>query len=384
MNTKKAINWLSWGHLVCDSYTGFINPIMPFIAAKLGITMAMATLVLSISNIFSSMLQPIFGFFADNMLKRFFIFWGLIMVSTFLPLTPLAPNVYILILFIILGSLGSSFYHPQSSGFVNYFASQGDNTARDMGYFISMGSIGYATGPLVAAFVTQYFDMTKMPFTSIWGWLLAGTMFLCVPKLSKTCPPPEHKKFRESFVTILTNRQMNILMLLSMMKVLVTTSCCTLLPFLWKNEMHYSAIYIGVALFMFIIAGGVGSLTSHRFEARFGTKPLLYFSMIATLPMIVLFHLTYVNHPVLSLVMFVVIGYTTMLAQPVTMVLGQRALPQFKSIVAGFMNGFAWGVVAVCLSLIGLCAQRYGITNVLMVLSLFPAVTSYIVKYVKA
>ena len=71
---KKAITWLSLGHLINDSYTGFINPIMPFIAAKLGITMAIATVVLSISNIFSSLLQPIFGFFADNMLKRVFIF----------------------------------------------------------------------------------------------------------------------------------------------------------------------------------------------------------------------------------------------------------------------------------------------------------------------
>ena len=81
--------------------------------------------------------------------------------------------------------------------------------------------------------------------------------------------------------------------------------------------------------------------------------------------------------------MFIVIGYTTMLAQPVTMVLGQKALPQFKSIVAGFMNGFAWGVVAVSLSLIGLCAQKFGITNVLMILTLFPAISSYVVKYVK-
>ncbi|MBR3889967.1 hypothetical protein IKJ53_05575, partial [bacterium] len=90
MQEKKAINWLSLGHLICDSYTGFVNPIMPFIAAKLGITLAMATVVLSISNIFSSLLQPIFGFFANNMLKRLFIFWGLILVSIFIPLTPLA------------------------------------------------------------------------------------------------------------------------------------------------------------------------------------------------------------------------------------------------------------------------------------------------------
>lgn len=382
-NSKKAINWLSVGHLVCDSYTGFINPIMPFIALKLGITMAMATVVLSISSIFSSMLQPIFGFFADNMLKRFFIFWGVILVSIFLPLTPLAPNTYILIIFIILGSLGGSFYHPQSTGFVNFFAAQTDNSAKSMGYFISMGSLGYAIGPLIATVVVQYFDITKMPITSVAGLILAGTMFFFVPKLSSSCPKPEYKKFSESFITILKNKQMNILMLLSMMKVLITTSCSTLLPFLWQKEMNYSPIYIGIALFLFIIAGGIGSLTSHRFEQQFGTKPLLYFSMIATLPMIILFHLTYLHHPVFSLITFIIIGYTTMLAQPVTMILGQKSLPQFKSIVAGFMNGFAWGIVAVLLALIGLCAQKFGITNVLVILAIFPAITAYIIKYVK-
>jgi len=382
MKKNKAITWLSLGHFVNDSYTGFINPIMPFIAAKLGITMAMATLVLSISNIFSSMLQPIFGFFADNMLKRIFIFWGLILTSVFIPLTPLAPNVYILILFIILGSLGSSFYHPQSTGFVNKFAGTDDSGARQMGVFISMGSIGYALGPLIAAAVTQYWDMTKMPVTSVLGLSLVGTMFLCVPKLSDMYPQPEYKKFKDTFVTILTNKTMNLLMVLSMMKVLITTSCCTLLPFLWKNVMHYSPLYIGTALFMFVLAGGIGSLTSRSIEVAWGTKKLLYFSMIVTLPMIILFHLTYMHHPVLSLITFVIIGYTTMLAQPVTMVLGQKLLPQFKSVVAGFMNGFAWGVIAVLLSLIGLCAQKFGITNVLMVLALIPAVSSYIIKFI--
>lgn len=382
MNTKKATTWLSLGHLINDSYTGFIHPIMPFIAAKLGFTMAMATVVLSISNIFSSLLQPIFGFFADNMLKRVFIFWGLIMTSIFIPLMPLAPNIAILILFIILGSLGSSFYHPQSTGFINKFAGSGDSGARQMGVFISMGSIGYALGPLIATIITQYFNMNKMPLTSVLGVTLASFMFVCVPKLSNVYPKPEYKKFKDSFVTILSNRTMNLLMAISMLKVLITTSCCSLLPFLWKNEMHYSPIYIGVAMFLFVMAGGIASITSRNIELSWGTKRLINFSMIATLPMIILFHLTYQSHPILSLITFVIIGYTTMLAQPVTMVLGQRLLPEFKSIVAGFMNGFAWGVIAIFLSLIGLCAQKFGITNVLMTLAIIPAVSSFIVKYI--
>lgn len=379
-NSKKAISWLSWAHFTNDVYTGFVNPIMPFIAAKLGITLAMATVVLSISNIFSSLLQPIFGFFADNMLKRAFIFWGLIMTSVFIPLIPLSNSVFILVLFIILGSLGSSFYHPQSSGFVSKFAGVDDEGARVMGKFISMGSIGFAFGPLIAAYVIKH-DMTKLPYTSVAGLVLVCFMFACVPKLSDLYPMPESKKFLETFKVILSNKIMNLLMVISMMKVLVTTSCCTLLPFLWKNEMKYSPMYIGLALFLFVIAGGIGSYASRTIEVAWGTKKLLYFSMIATLPMIILFHLTYQTHPFVSLGMFVVIGFTTMLAQPVTMVMGQKLLPDYKSIVAGFMNGFAWGVVAVALSLIGLCAQKFGITNVLIALSVIPAVSSFIVKY---
>lgn len=379
-NTKKSISWLSWGHFVNDTYTGFVNPIMPYIAANLGISMAIATLVLSISNIFSSLLQPIFGFFADNMLKRAFIFWGLIMTSIFLPLITVAPNVYILVLFIILGSLGSSFYHPQSSGFVSKFAGCDDKGARCMGQFISMGSIGFALGPLIATRIIDH-DMTKMPFTSLIGLLLASVMFLFVPKLSGLYPKPEHKDFIKTFKVILTNKTMLLLMTLSMMKVLVTTSCCTLLPFLWRNEMMYSPAYIGNALCAFVLAGGIGSLASRSIEVKWGTKNLLYFSMIATLPMLLLFYYTYLNHPIISLITFVIIGFTTMLAQPVTMVMGQKILPEYKSIVAGFMNGFAWGIVAVSLSLIGLCAQKFGITNVLLVLSVIPAVSSYIIKY---
>ena len=71
-------------------------------------------------------------------------------------------------------------------------------------------------------------------------------------KLSDIEKKPEYKSFKETFLTILKNRKMNYLMIISMMKVLVTTSCCTLLPFLWK-DMGYTPFYIGTALFLFII-----------------------------------------------------------------------------------------------------------------------------------
>lgn len=42
---KNPILWLNSAHLVNDIYTGILNPIMPFIAVKLGISMAFATII---------------------------------------------------------------------------------------------------------------------------------------------------------------------------------------------------------------------------------------------------------------------------------------------------------------------------------------------------
>lgn len=378
--TKKAIIWLCLAHLVADVYSGFLNPIMPFIAAKLGFSMAIATIIISISHICSSMLQPIFGFFADNMLKRFFIFWGLILISLFIPLAPLAPNIPVLLVCMILGSLGGSFFHPQSLGFVNYFSK--NNCSSNMGVFISMGSLGFAFGPLLAALITQMHGLGLISYTSIFGLILAGLMFICVPKLSATEPVPKHKDFVSSFKEILSNRQMNYLMLISMMKSLVTNSSCIMLPFLWKS-MGYSPVYIGSALFLFVFAGAIGSFLSPKVERKFGSKAVVYFSMWATFPMMILFGFIYKTCPILSLIVFFIIGFTTMLAQPVTMVWAQRTLPQYKSIVAGFINGFCWGIVALCMSVLGAVAEKFGIMHVLIILSMLPMFASYFVKFLK-
>ncbi len=379
-NTRKTIVWLCLAHLTCDIYTGFLNPIMPFIASKLGFSLALATVIISISHICSSMLQPLFGFFADNMLKRFFIFWGLILVSLFIPLAPIAPNVTVLLVCMILGSLGGSFFHPQAIGFVNRFSSK--NCSNDMGTFISMGSVGFAFGPLLAAYIVQVLGLEHISLTSILGLTLAFTMFICVPKLSDFEKKPEHKEFFKSFKEILSNSQMELLIMIAMMKSLVTNSSCILLPFLWKS-MGYTPFYIGFALFLFVFAGAIGSFLSPRLEKLVGSKQIIYFSMWATLPMLILFWYTYRAHPILSLIIFSTIGFTTMLAQPVIMVWAQKSLPEYKSIVAGFINGFCWGTVALCMSVLGIFAQKFGIMNVLILLSVLPAVCSYFVKYLK-
>ncbi len=375
---KKALIWLGGGHFINDIYTGVLNPIMPFIAAKIGISMAVATIILTISHIFSSLLQPLFGFLADNNVKRSFIFWGLILSSIFIPLSALAHNPFILILFIIIGSIGSSLFHPQALGFASKFAKYSD-AGKAMAVFVAMGTLGYSCGPIVSSAITQFLGMPKMPLMTVVGCAWALLMFGFVPKLSNIEQIKDKIDFKTAFKRILSNRKLNILNLIAMMKTMISSACFILLPFLWKN-MGYRPFYIGMALFAFIFAGGIGSLVSSNIEKKIGSANVFYISMISTLPLMILFVLSCRPHPTLSLIIFIIMGFVTMMATPVTMLMAQNVLPEYRSIISGFINGFSWGVVAIAMSMLGFVAENFGITNVLLFVAVIPAICSILVK----
>ena len=375
---RKPQIWFCGGHCINDIYTGFLNPIMPFIAEQVKISMPVATIILSFSHIFSSLLQPVFGYFADNIRKRALIFWGLICTSIFISFAPSTTNIVVMILFIMLGSLGSSLFHPQSLGLISKFSTS--DTVRNMGIFIACGTLGYSMGPLFSSAIAQYCGLDKMPYLALLGVFWAFLMFLFVPKFSNTKIATPTFKCSQALKDILSNKKLNILNIIAMLKSLITTSCSILLPFLWKS-LGYTKFQIGLALFSFIALGAVASVLSPKLEHKIGTANVFYFSMITTFPLMLLFMLTYKSMPVLSFIIFGITGFVTMFATPITMSFAQNVLPQYKSIIGGFINGFSWGIVAILMSIIGYIAHATSIVPVLVFISAIPACCSLLVKY---
>ncbi len=373
---RKPQIWFCGAHFINDIYTGFLNPIMPFVAEQVKISMPVATIILSCSHIFSSLLQPVFGFFADSMKKRALIFWGLIFTSIFISIAPAVNHILPMILCIIFGSLGSSLFHPQSLGLISKFSTS--DVVRNMGIFIACGTLGFSMGPLFSSAIAQYFGLDKMPCLAIIGIFWALIMFAMVPKFSISASK-QHFQFNHALKEILSNRQLNILNLIAMLKSLMQTSCSILLPFLWKSE-GYSQFQIGLALFGFIFLGGIASLLSPKLEKKIGTANVFYFSMITTFPLMILFMLTYKTLPVVSFIIFAIMGFVTMFATPITMSMAQKVLPQYKSIIGGFINGFSWGIVAMAMSAIGFIAEAISIVPVLVFISAIPASCSFLVK----
>ena len=71
-----------------------------------------------------------------------------------------------------------------------------------------------------------------------------------------------------------------------------------------------------------------------------------------------------------------------MLSVPINMVLAHQIMPEYKSLISGFIGGFSWGIVGLSMSLSGILAENFGIINVLIAVSILPTIFSVFVKYI--
>ena len=63
------------------------------------------------------------------------------------------------------------------------------------------------------------------------------------------------------------------------------------------------------------------------------------------------------------------------------MTLAQKAMPKYKSTIAGLVGGFSFGVIGLFLPLIGYISEIFTIPSVLIFLSIIPASLSFIVNF---
>lgn len=377
-NDKKIIKVLSLGHFITDAYSGFLNPIMPFIAAKIGISMAVATVLISISNLTSNLSQPFFGYLSDKWHKRFFIFWGMIFASVFLSALGIANNIYTLIICLVIGHMGVSFFHPQATSFVSDY-SKCISGSKDISIFIAMGTFGFALGPAISSGITELWGLDKLPYACLIGILSAFYLLKNVPKMNPLIKDSNKKSILEALKKIFNNKPVSILVFASIVKSIVVSSFSIILPFYWKS-IGYNVSSIGFILFLFMLAGAIGVISSPILEKYTGIRKVFYISLITVTPLGIIFYLLE-GKGLAAMISFILIGFVSFLAVPVNMSLAQKLMPEFKSMISGFIGGFSWGVIGIILPLISLIAEKTGIIIVLLIITFIPLLFSYFIKY---
>ena len=143
---NNIIATVSIAHLVQDTYSAFLAPILPLLIEKLGMTLVMSAF-LDIARKIPSLLNPFFGLLAERSDARYFVILSPAFTAVVMSLLGLANSYAMLIVLLFMAGITSTLFHIPSPGMIK--ASAGDKLGRGMSYFMVGGELARTLGPLI-------------------------------------------------------------------------------------------------------------------------------------------------------------------------------------------------------------------------------------------
>ncbi|MCK5311067.1 MAG: MFS transporter [Desulfobacteraceae bacterium] len=365
----KIIFALTLVHFTGDLYSSFITPLIPEFVDKLSLSLAQVGLMTGIVRLLAFVVQPLIGYYADRYETRFFILCGLFFVFFFTPLSGIAPNFIVLIIVLSLGSIGSSMFHPSTTGMIPLYS--GPKASFSLSIFNTGGTFAFAIGPVFIAWYVTKFGLSKMPYTMIFGLVLFLYLF-------KTIPVPISEKLESSgFIGSIKEtlgdvmKPIFLIWVVMFLRAVTGQTFITFMPIHLSNNGH-GLMSIGFIVAMFIFAGTLSGLIGGYFSDKIGFKKIFFVSHALMLPTLLLY--LYLPGNFVYLGAFLA-GFSVLASLPLGVAMAQKLAPKSRSMVSSLMMGFAYGLGGAISPFIGKLADIYGLEIVLFCISFVPLIT---------
>src|SRR5256714_4444976 len=327
---------LSAGHLGTDFANGALPALLPFLVDRFDLSYTLAATLMLASAVSSAVTQPLFGLWSDRRGAIWLLPVGVAVAGLGIAFAADAPSYWLVLLLVVVSGVGVAAYPPEGSKFAAY--SSGARRASGMSAFSIGGNVGYALGPiaatpLVVAFGLRGGFLLALPCLGIAAALLAAGPFL------RGFAPG-----REAYARRPTreNRPGALALLLGVIgfRSLAWFGLITFVP-LWEVSLGHSKADGNRLLALMLLSGGLGTIVAGPAADRFGRRPVLLASLVATAPLILVFVLVG-GIPVaiaLAVVRACVIG-----TFGVTMVMSQEYLPRHIGMASGLSIGLSIGL----------------------------------------
>jgi MFS transporter, FSR family, fosmidomycin resistance protein len=370
-NTSSKTAWkyliaLSLVHFSGDFYSSFISPLFPVFVDRMGLTLAQVGFLAGISRFLMFIVQPMSGYWADRYPSRIFILLGLLMPIVFIPLTGMMTSYYGLFVCIVIGSAGSSLFHPPVTGMVPLYA--GRNLGLAMSIYNTAGTLAFGVGPIFITLYVARFGLTAMPVTMVLGLLVWFYFYRVIPKPQGN--DMAQYGFFETIRQTLGSVWQPILLIwiVMVMRSIVGQSLMTFMPVLWVQKGH-TIVSAGVLFSIFTISGTAAGVLCGHLSDRMGYKRLLYITHGLMTPFLLLFLLV----PGIWIYPATIFaGGLNMASLPLGVVMAQKIAPKGRSMVASLMMGLAFGTGGILSPIVGKLGDVYSIQSVLVILVLIP------------
>lgn len=356
-------------HFTGDFYAAFFSPLLPAFVEKLGLSLAQVGIITGMVRFISFIIQPVTGYLSDRYETRKFVLVGLFMAFFFIPFSGIAPNFWVLLLVLCFGSVGSSIFHPSTTGMVPVYA--GNRAGFCLSIYNTGGTLAFAVSPIFITWYVSRFGLEQMPYTAILG----GIAFLfCLTYLPT--PVSEGLKnlgFFGSLKEMLGKvyKSIFLIWLVMFIRAITGQTFITFMPVYLADKGH-ALISVGAIVSIFIFAGTLSGLLAGYLADRMDIKKIFMVTHLLMVPALLVF--LYLPGWMVYPAAFMA-GFFILATLPLGVVLAQRLAPKSRAMVSSLMMGFAYGLGGAVSPIVGKLADIYGLETVLFYSSLLPLIT---------
>jgi FSR family fosmidomycin resistance protein-like MFS transporter len=372
----KIIFVLTLLHFTGDFYSSFFTPLLPAFMDKLGLTLAQVGLITGLVRFLAFIVQPVVGYYSDRHETRGFVFTGLFLAFFCIPFSGLAPNFILLVLVLSLGSIGSSMFHPATTGMVPLYS--GNRTGFCLSIYNTGGTLAFALGPVFITWYVAGYGLEAMPYTLILGLMAFIFCFKYLPR-----PVSEnlsHLGFMGSMKESLGKVYKPILLIwiVMVLRALTGQAFMTFMP-IFLVEKGHDLTSVGLIFSLFIMGGTLSGLLAGYLADRTGVKKIFFLSFVLMPPTLLLYLL--LPGPWVYVTSFFA-GFTVLASLPLGVVMAQKLAPKSRAMVSSLMMGFAYGLGGAFSPLVGKLADIYGIETTLFYSAFIPLLClGFILKF---
>lgn len=362
----KSIAILAVSHVLDDLNQGALPTMLPYLITAHHLSYEAAAGLVLTTNLFSSMLQPLFGTLSDKPgWKHNLAPIGMSLAGLGVAFTGVMPNYNALLVGAALGGVGLAAYHPDAARTTNLVS--GRKKATGMSFFALGGNVGFALGPLAATACVMWMGVRG----SLLLLIPAVTMGLILHfHLKKIAPIIAAAKKKASHATTAHQPDQwlafTFLTLTIICRSIVFFGLNTFLPLYWINQLGQTKAEGSFALTFLLISSAIGTLMGGKLADRVGDWKV-NFTALALLPLCIAAFLA-ANNPALAMIALLPLGMCMSATFSVMVVMGQRYLPRRIGLAAGITLGLAGSIGGLVTPLLGKVADSQGLHAALQLL----------------
>jgi FSR family fosmidomycin resistance protein-like MFS transporter len=345
-------------HFLVDSYAAVFGPLVAlarFSDQKIGM---LGTLF----GVSTSFTQLLFGYLADRFNVRLIILGGLAMAAIFMSMAGnLVSQPILFAVALVLGGLGIAAFHP--AAVVMAARTLPDRPTVGVSIFIAMGTAGFAAAPVLYMLFAETYGLR-----STFILLVPGLMLLpLVLKLPRR--KPGERRSQDSPLSRFAGVQSFLvthgpallpIYIVVVARSMVQISIVQFLPKLMLDRGH-TTTEAGLASTVYIAGAALGMLCCGLLATRYNRRSLQAISLIAGVPMTLLFLLSSTLPLIPALGLLGVSGFFVLSTNTMHIVMGQELSPRHASTISSLVMGFGWGVGSLGSYIAGRLADPQGL-----------------------